>query len=158
MEIAQLKSIVLREVAQVENTKFRCHEIARIFVKKLCSLGLKARATDGLVLYNVAWLRRNFLSGFDGFSSEEMCKCLESKKGDRLLVIHSWCEINEDGKTIVIDHHHVLRLSDYEIYTNCLFVGYRSQSPHEYHPVGRKIGRFIIFPTPRFLRIVRLRI
>lgn len=150
MRASELRKIVSEIINKIENTRFRCHEIARILAEKLVDLKLDAKAIDGLVLYDINRLRSDFLTGF-GITPK--------KTGGKVLAVHSWCEVNTNNKIIVVDWHSALHLSEYEIFESYLSVDEKNKLPHKYQNIGEKIGKFIIFPTPKLLpNIVRLRL
>jgi len=151
MKISKLRSMVSKEVAQIENTRYRCHEVARVLAEKLLDGGLKTRVVDGLVLYDINELKAKYYPLF-GLS-------FERKSEGAFCAVHSWCEISNGDKTIVIDCNSTLRISENLIFEHYLAVDYKENIPHKYYNRGVQLRKFIIIFTPSLLpSIIRLRI
>lgn len=145
---------------------YRCHEGARLIGRKLKSLDMDVIVKDGGVIYDTSYfmddLFNDLLSDFssDCLSNEErreLEKELEEEKPrNKKGVLHSWCEVEDNaGNIIVVDWHASLILSSTCGVDNVLIVENKKNLPHTYIPMGKAIGRWIIFLTfpPRLARL-----
>lgn len=156
--VKELREIVSRETVGL-HPKYRCHEVARLFVVRLRSLDINATVKDGVVTYDINSLRKYFLSSMDlldGLSDAVKAEIFEKEAKKKLRVFHSWCEINMNGSEIVvIDWHATLTLSRDETLEGILIIENKKKLPHNYNPVGIEIGEWIFlkrFP-PYFTKL-----
>jgi hypothetical protein len=133
-EIYELKKII--GIVLTENydsalkLQWRCHELARVIGNKLSSFNWKVRVNDGIVIYDLVVLYKDFAALFFKDDDEKSEESKELEKGllieiehltmkyenEKLRVIHSWCEVcNSQNEIIVIDYHGIIRLSENHI-------------------------------------------
>ena len=121
MERDALEKVIKKEINNFP-LNYRCHEGARMFAKKLKSLGVNVDVKDGGVVYETAYFLKCFeeflpASMLEDLSEEEKRELAQELKGEeiksKISVLHSWCEVKENlnNPIVVIDWHASLKLS-----------------------------------------------
>lgn len=156
----------IREELKNFTPNYRCHEGARLIGQKMKSLNMDVSVKDGGVIYDTSYFMKDFFKDLlpdfpsDDLSDEEresLEKELEGEKPkNRIGVLHSWCEVKDDsGNVMVVDWHAHLNLSSTCGIQGVLIIENKDNLPHTYIPMGKTIGKWIIFPVfpPRVARL-----
>jgi hypothetical protein len=176
-EIDSLELAIKKKIDGLPKAKkYRCHEIARILTDWFRKNGYKARAKDGIVLYDYLFLTNNLAKGInsevpheEGMSVDEIKNSEEEAmskdqflaEGDEgfkkyFAVVHSWCEIDlgPDG-IFMVDWHNELTVKGRGkteiVFPKLPILGRKKNLPFNYIEGSIRIGRLItLIPYPYY--------
>mgnify|MGYP001576367815 CR=1 FL=1 len=125
------------------NTRFRCHEIARLLAGELKTASFPSVVVrDGVVQYKADFLLKLFEEGLDLWNDtfEERLVTVAQTSGHTKRIAHSWCEIGD----VIVDHQNIIKIPPNTILENLTIVKTREQlaGNADYTPMG---GEFTLF-------------
>lgn len=156
-----LHDIVWEGINEVPfSPKSRCHEAARTIATQLKARGFSVEVKDGFVDYDAYSLlvseSRHF--SFSEEEREEFLKAQEQKVRGRFRIEHSWCEVTEGERVVVVDFHFSLAVSSGNTFTYFLIVEEQAKLPHVYNPTRKVLGNWLVIRAGRLPSVTRLRL